>query len=730
MTRTEFLREQTITSKNKTARRAIPKDWSTAKLECSLPERKALGLKMILENMPLFIGEKELIVGTRTFFGEVEGNEDNHDVSEYKLHAYPSYVNEKDIQHFGFNEEFMNKTHATPDYAIILELGIGGIIANARKKLKQKDLSQDNIDFLNSVIIAYEGLSILIKRYSNYAKELAQTENNIKRKEELLKIFAVCENISLKPPCDFYEAVQLFWFAQLTTIIESIQFINYGRVDVFLNPYLGNMDRGNAQQLIDCVLLKMYDQVDIHESYLSDYAAQLNITIGGVLRNGEDAVNEVTYMIIQGIKEVNLPEPEVSIRANSKNPPEFLERCCKLSVKGYNYLSYYNDDVFIDSMVKAGVSIEDARDYSFDLCQDMTFAGRGDLYNSGATSIAFELMNFLEDSTEYTNFNRFLEGFKDHLKQNIHDQINGYLAVEKAFSEYKKGNKKYYFDMVKSNGLRPNLQGKSLMSPLPFLSGLYHNCIESATDFTLDGYPLQHKGYIIGCLTEGINSLAAIKKLVFDGEKYSLQQVYEACKVDFENYEVTRQELWNAPKWGNDNDYVDLIGKEIIEFCCKEITKFDTYSGGKFLAGVHQPHPVATGKSLCATPDGRRNKAPVAVTLTPESGTMKNGPTATLKSASKINHDVCQWNFCVMITYYASTFEGNDGYKIFMNLLKSYFKRGGLQHQPNVLNPDKLRDAQINPEKYKDLTVRLWGVSAHFVDLPKELQEEVINRLS
>ena len=730
MTRTEFLREQTITSKNKTGRRVIPKDWSTAKLECSLPERKALGLKMMLENMPLFIGEKELIVGTRTLYGGVEGNEDNHDVSEYKLFAYPSYVNEKDTQHFGFNEEFMNKTHATPDYAIILELGIGGIIANARKKLKQKDLSQDNIDFLNSVIIAYEGLSILIKRYRDYAKKLAQVENNLNRKKELLKIITVCENISLKPPCGFYEAVQLFWFAQLTTIIESIQFINYGRVDVFLNPYLGNMDRENAQQIIDCVLLKMYDQVDIHESYLSDYAAQLNITIGGVLRNGEDAVNEVTYMFIEGIKEVALPEPEVSIRVNSKNPLEFLERCCKLSVKGYNYFAYYNDDLFIESMVKAGVSIEDARDYSFDLCQDMTFAGKGDLYVAGATSIAFELMNFLEKSIDYTTFEELLNSFKEHLKQNIYNNINAYLEVEKAFSEYKRGNKKYYFDRVKTKVIRPNLQGKSLMSPLPFLSGLYHNCIESATDFTLDGYLLQHKGYIIGCPTEGINSLAAIKKMVFDDEKYNLKEVYKACKVDYEGYQVMCQELWNVPKWGNDEDYVDLIGKEVIEFCCKEIIKFDTYSGGKFLAGVHQPHPVATGEQLCATPEGRRNKAPVAVTLTPESGTMKNGPTATLKSASKIDPDVCQWNFCVMINYYASNFEGNDGHKIFMNLLKSYFNRGGLQHQPNVLNPEQLRDAQVNPEKYKDLTVRLWGVSAHFIDLPKELQEEVINRLS
>ena len=268
------------------------------------------------------------------------------------------------------------------------------------------------------------------------------------------------------------------------------------------------------------------------------------------------------------------------------------------------------------------------------------------------------------------------------------------------------------------------------MAPLPYLSGLYHSAIENSADITLESYPVKHKGIIIGTATEAINSLAAIKKVVYDTNQYTLKEVFNACETNFEteNGEIIRSILWNAPKWGNDDDYVDLIAKDILEFCLKEILKYDTVSGGRQLAGIHQPHPVPIGAEIMATPEGRRRGMPVAVSLSPENGTMKNGPTAALKSAVKIDYKLIQWNFCIMINYFASSFKGNKGSRIFETLLKSYFKIGGLQHQPQVLDAEELRMAQLNPEEYKDLIVRLWGVSAHFVDLPEELQEEIIAR--
>ncbi|WMJ22330.1 pyruvate formate lyase family protein [Paludicola sp. MB14-C6] len=731
MTRTQYLREQTITSKNKVARVSMPSDWTTATENASLCERKAMGAKMIFENMPLYIGEQELIVGTRTMLCANKGNEDNHDISDYCLQAYPSYVNQTDIDYFGFNEQFYNKTHYTPDYSIILEQGIDGIIANCKTKLNENNLSQDNIDFLNSVIIAYNGLSCLINRYSEYAFKLSQQERNNKRKLELLEISRVCKCISHKPASNFYEAIQLMWFAHLATLIESFEFINYGRLDVIFNKYLANTKYEDAQQLIECLLLKMYDQVDLNQSYLNKYAAQLNITIGGILENGDNAVNAVSFMILNGVEKTALPEPEISIRINSKNPPEFLKKATQLSVRGLNFISYYNDDLFIESMIKAGVEVKYARDYSFDLCQDITIAGKGDFYCSGQISLVNTLMDFLSTAKDNLTFDEFITQFKEKLGNVIKVKIEHFNRTHKAFLEYKNGNKQYYFNELKNNKISSNLEWRSLMCPLPILSPLFHGSIDSATDMTLESYPVKHKGVFIGCPTEGINSLAAIKKYVYDLKKYKLSEVYNACENNFEGLdgEIMRNELWNAPKWGNDDDYIDLIAKDILEYCCKEISQYKTVSGGVHLAGIHQPHPVITGQALMATPEGRKQGTPVAVTLTPESGTMKNGPTATLKSAAKIDYQCIQWNYCVMISYFASTFKGNNGSEILENLIKSYFSIGGLQHQPNVMDLDDLKNAQLNPEKYKDLIVRLWGVSAHFVDLPKELQDEMIARL-
>ena len=266
---------------------------------------------------------------------------------------------------------------------------------------------------------------------------------------------------------------------------------------------------------------------------------------------------------------------------------------------------------------------------------------------------------------------------------------------------------------------------------MPLLSGMYHGTLDFANDMIYDVYPLKHKGAMVGAAVEGVNSLAAIKKVVFDDKKYTLAEVRDACKANFEGMEntVLRKHLQNAPKWGNDNEYVDLLAKEILEFCLLEFTKCELFGGGRLLSGIHQPHPVTTGYGIGATPDGRGAGEPIAVTMTPANGTMKCGATAALRSGAIFDPKLLQWNYCFMINYYSSVFEGKDGKEKFKKLLTSYFAMGGMQHQPNVLDKETLVRAQNAPEEYKDLIVRLWGVSAHFVDLPRDIQNELIERL-
>lgn len=728
MTRTEFLREQTVSGANKCARTPLPQ-MSTADEPCSLAERKALALNKIFENMPIYIGPRELIVGTRTFFPPNEGNEDGHSVFEYGLYTRVPYVNEEDISLFGGDQSYKNRTHYTPDFSIILHKGIDGIIASARQGMGEPSFHRVNLEFLSAVEIAYSGLKALILRYAKEALRLARLTDGDDR-DELTEIARICRKISAEPPESFHEAVQLLWFAHLGTIIESFEFINYGRLDVILGEFLGDTPRDKAQQLIECLLLKMYDQADLVTTYLGKYAAQLVVTLGGVLPDGEDAVNEVTMMFLEGIGKIRLPEPEFNLRVSSKNKPEFVDKAAELTISGCNFVSYYNDDLFVESLCRAGIPIEYARDYGFDLCQDMNIPGRGDFWLISTVTLTPLLMSVLKSNRNFESFDALMAELKARIVYVTEREVTKYNDAEEHLMLYADGKFDEYFDGIKNHGKPIDRNSNSPMAPLPLLSALYHGSIEKGLDVAFEPYPIKEKGMFVRTAVEAINSLAAIKKTVFDEKCLTLEEIYAACESDFagERGQIIKNILWNCPKWGNDDDYVDSIAKEILEFALVEFAKYKTHLGGQVLAGIHQPHPILNGAGIMATPEGRNAGIPVAVTLTPESGTMKNGPTAALSSAAKLDPMLIQWNFCVMVNYYASVFKGNNGKEIFKALLDGYFKAGGLQHQPNVSDAEELKKAQLEPEKYRDLIVRLWGVSAHFVELPKELQDEMIAR--
>lgn len=696
-----------------------------------MAERKALALVKLFENMPIYIGERELIVGTRTLYTPNKGNEDGHDRFQYGLATRIPYVNDQDRALFGCDQSYSNVAHCTPDYGIILKKGIDGIIKEAEKRQRDSSLSAVSREFLSSVILAYRGLKTMILRYEAQALALAKNAEGEAR-AELLEIARVCRKVSTEPAESFREAIQLLWFAHLGVLIESFEFVNYGRLDVLLERYLGDTPREEAQQLIECLLLKMYDQADLVTTYLGNYAAQLVVTLGGVLPNGENAVGETTMLFLDAIERVRLPEPEFNLRISSKNPPAFLDKAAALTVSGCNFISYYNDDLFIESLHRAGLPLELARDYGFDLCQDINIPGKSVFYVLAKPSLAAVLMELLKERCDFRSFEELIDAYKARVAEILRRKVKKYLAAEEQLELYAKGDRAAYFEGIKQEGKPVDRRRNSPMAPLPLLSGLFYGCIEEARDFVFEPYPVKERGLFFGTATEAVNSLAAIKRAVYDDKRFSLEEVCRACETDFAGDEgrLIQKVLWNCPKWGNDDDYVDGIAKDVLEFCLRECTKYKTYYGGQVLGGIHQPHPIPDGAKLMATPEGRRAGAPVAVTLTPESGTVKNGPTAILRSASKIDPMLVQWNYCVMVNYFSSVFKGNDGKGIFKTLLKGYFNAGGLQHQPNVSDVEELKKAQLNPEEYKDLIVRLWGVSAHFVDLPRYIQDEMISRFS
>ncbi len=731
MTRIEFLREQTVSGANKCARCPMP-PMDVSGEAYSLPERKARGLAKIFEMMPVFIGARERIVGTRTYYTPTGGNEDGHDVFGYTLFAGAKYINDDDIARFGCDQSYRNRTHYTPDYGILLSRGIDGILSDAKARLADTALMEHQRDFLSAVILAWSGLQTLILRYADEAERLAAMADDTERREELSEIASVCRAVSGSAPRTFHEAVQLLWFAHLGVIVESFEFINYGRLDVLLGSFLGDTPEDEVTELLACLLLKMYDQADLNITYLGKYAAQLVITLGGVLPDGTDAVNAVTMCFLDAIDKTRLPEPEFNLRISKKNPPEFLSRAAQLTVSGCNFISYYNDDLFIESLIGRGLSPEDARSYGFDLCQDINIPGKGDFWVCGHPQLASILLALLNESCDYADFDALLAAYKEKLAAAIAGTVNNYNRAEASLELYARGDYDAYFDGIRNHGMPVDRGGNSPMAPLPLLSALYHGAIEKGLDVAFQPYPIKAKGLMLGTATEAVNSLAAIRYAVFDTQQLTLAEVRDACRENFagERGALIRAILWRAPKWGNDDDFVDDIAVDVLQFGLRECEKYETSRGGAILGGIHQPHPVPTGAGLGATPEGRYAGTPVAVTLTPESGTMKNGPTAALSSAAKLDPSLVQWNMCVMVNYFSSVFEGNDGAGIFEHLLRTYFARGGMQHQPNILDAAALRHAQKEPDKYRDLIVRLWGVSAHFVDLPRNLQDEMIARFS
>lgn len=719
--RTAFLRGKLLEGAHKEARIALPEDWDVSHLNCAISVKKALAIVKIFEKMPLYIGENELIVGSRTVYGH---REEEKDKSLMEFRAMPHYINEDDIANFGgVNGESNSKNHYTPDYAIILKKGIDGIIRDALDSREKQSL-QLHRDWLTSVIIVYEGISRLIERYALYAAELAEQADD-ERALELRRISDVCIRIAHHPAESFHEACQLFWFAHLGCLVENFQSINFGRVDVVLRPYYDTAPREEAQALVDCLLLKMYDCADITPLNCEPYQGQDNITLGGVLPNGDNAVSELTYAFIDGLSRTMLPQPEVSCRISSQNPPEYLKELGKLSVKGLNCLAYYNDDRFVENLTEAGIPLEYARGYGFDLCQDVHIPGRGDFFMSVGVSLTDMVLETMREHPH--TFDDFWSSLKGHIAAAFRENFDIYNACEEAVRAYAVGDTEKVRRMLDEGTVSRDALWP-FMSPLPVISALYHGCIQRGTDLSWFGCELGERGAFLTGPVVGINSIAALKKAVYEEKKYTIEEVAQACEDNFAGNEEMRSYLWNCPKWCNDDDYVDLPAKEICEFACREIMKYRTPTGARHLCGIHQPHPVPAGNNLGATPEGRKSREPIPVTLSPENGTMLNGPTAAMRSTAKLDTHIFQWNACVMLQYYSSVFTGNGGSELFAGLIKSYFEIGGMQHQPNIVSIDEIKRAQLHPEEYKDLIVRIYGISAHFVNLSRDTQDEFIAR--
>lgn len=696
------LRQRMLDAEHARHRIFLPKDWSVRDLPYGLAERKARAMGLMLERMPVFIEDDELIVGARTVFGRRGGDLEHLDrpprpVDDVDLCAFPSYARAEETMHPG-HLEGVSQGHYVPNYPKVMRLGFGGIRdqAEARLAVEADPVRQD---FLRAVCVAFESAGALARRYAALAESLAPGQPPA-RAGELMAIAAACRNIAANPPRTFHEACQLTFFVHLLAIMENHALMSQGRMDQYLLPTYQTCEPGEAALLLRCLLIKLNDQGDVNLGDVA-YDGMDNVVLGGLLPDGGDGVNALTYALLDALDDVRLPNPQVAARVHRDSLPQYIERLARLSTSHFGQLAYFNDDAFVPALQGVGFPPAAARDYVLDACQDVLIDGKSSFFLLSGVSLTGIVLDTLAEADDSWTFARFLERCKERTAEVVRRDVDNWNAQ-----------------------LIPGRQAVIL----PFLSGTMDDCVERGLDMTQGGLRFPNKGMMVCSPVTAINSLAALREVVFERREVSLSAIKAALASNWEGQEPLRQKCIQAPKWGNDDDSADLLGKELIECACREIMKHLTSNGARVLAGVHQPHSYGAGRNYTATPDGRHSQDPIPVTLSPANGTDRHGPTAAMKSAAKIDPLLSQWNSALLLSFHPMAIRGEAGLQKFIAMLRTFFAMGGMQLELNVVDAATLREAQREPHKHRDLVVRVWGMSARFVELCKGYQDDVIAR--
>jgi len=630
--------------------------------------------------------------------------------------------------------------HLTPNYELILKKGFNGVKKNAQKCLEKLGvpLSAEDIakyHFWRGIVITCNAMMVFSKRYAKLARELAIKEKDIRRKAELKQIAENCDWVPGNPARTFWEACQSFWFVHLAIQLEiGGHSISPGRFDQYMYPYLkedllaGRITPDQAQELIECLWLKMFELIKLRPSPVTKRLAGesmfQHLIVGGQTRDGEDATNELSYMCLDATAHLRLPQPSLGVRFWRRTPEKFWKKTVEVIKLGIGLPSTFYDETIIPAMLSKGKTIEDARDYAIVGCVELSTQGWEYTRCGGMGDGAYlNLAMCLE--LALNNGRRLLTGERVA-------PDTGSLATFKSFEEVKEAfaNQVAFFVphlvLLINDGELANRE----KLPLPLLSCVVEPSVDRGIDVSAGGakytlYTLQPIG-----IPNVADSLAAIKKLVFDEKVYSGADLLQALKSNWEGYEELRARvIAKTPHYGNDDSYVDELAKWVANIHCKEVAKYKGPSGGSYSAGLYTVvSHMPAGKVVGASLDGRKAGEPLADSISPIHGREQRGPTAVLKSAATFDYSRVGNGALLNMKFSPSVLVGDEGTERMVAMLKTYRDLGGMEAQFNVISKETLRKAQQNPEKYRNLLVRVVGYSAFFVTLDRELQEDLIER--
>jgi len=610
--------------------------------------------------------------------------------------------------------------HIIPDYENILKKGMEGIIGETQTKLSELSMEDPSYGhkfmFLKSVIICCRAAINFASRYATKASEMAQNQDNSLRKMELEDIAKVCRNIPAHPVRSLHEAIQLVWFIHLLIHIESNgHSISLGRFDQYLYPFYkkdkekGKIDPDRALELVECFLIKCCELNKLYDwptTQITSNQLFQTLTLGGKGADGRDATNEFTYICLKATGNVKLFMPSVVVRIHNSTPDKFLLECCRALLKhGGGMPAFFNDEIAIPILLSQRVTLEDARNWASMGCCEIRVPGK---YCSSSTPCYVNLLKPLEillREREFTSYNELWSAYEEKLE--------------------------YYLNFL---SVIESIIGKSyaLLTPTPFSSSTIVYRIDLARDISEGGGPNYNSTIIHGHGIPNVgDSLAAIKKLVFEEKRLSFSQLRQTLQNNFAGpkAERIRQLLKKAPKFGNDDDYVDCLTADVFRLFAKKVQKCGASRGGQ-LAPTSQTITmnVLEGEVVGATPDGRKAGETIADNTSPAPGVDIAGPTAIYKSVSKLDHVLMPNGTILNLKFHPTTVEDEERLWKFAQTIRTFFLLGGFQVQFNIVSADTLRDARKHPERYKNLIVKVAGYSVLFSELEKEWQDQLIAR--
>ena len=785
--------------------------------------RRAEAFAHILRHIPIIIRDEELIVGSSTIAPRgcqtypefsYQWLEDELDTVETRS-ADPFYIAEETkqelrevhkywkgrttselatsymapeairaIEHNIFtpgNYFYNGVGHVTVKYEEVLAIGYEGIMAKAQAELDKCQVGDEDYarrsHFLNAVILSCQAVIEYAQRYAALAEKLAAECDDPVRKEELHIIAMNCSRVPAKGANGFYEACQSFWFVQQLIQLESSgHSISPGRFDQYMYPYYkkdldnGNITREFAQELMDCIWVKLNDLNKCRDAASAEgfagYSLFQNLIAGGQNKDGEDVTNDLSIMSIQASVHVHLPQPSLSVRVWNGSPHEFLIKAAELTRTGIGLPAYYNDEVIIPSLQNRGLSLEDAREYNIIGCVEPQKAGKTDGWHDAAF---FNMCRPLElvfsngmdkgelvgiqtgDVAGMTTFEEFYDAYKKQMEYCISLLVNADNAIDVAHAE---------------------------RCPLPFLSCMVDDCMKRGMSVQEGGAVYNFTGPQGFGIANMADSLYAVRQLVYKDKMISMEELKEALAWNYgkgmdaqtaadmtasvlkemerqgqvidektaasvlqtvqnmkptelqkARYEEIHHLIDQVPKFGNDIPEVDYFARDVAYTYTRPLQNYRNPRGGQYQAGLYPVSAnVPLGGQTGATPDGRYAHTPVADGVSPSAGKDVKGPTAAATSVSRLDHFIVSNGTLFNQKFHPSALAGREGLEKFVALIRSYFDQKGMHVQFNVVDRDTLLDAQKNPEKYKHLVVRVAGYSALFTTLSRSLQDDIIRR--